>query len=133
MKLYALCTLHEVRSFDKLMLLDMPLTAFLFSQTGWGTRAGIGDASAATAAADADTNRNEKSAANNPYNQPSYQQQPSQQLSPFRDQASPSPYRDSPTPSTATPVYTSQTQQKGQMRRRGDFDDGVEMQVGYAR
>jgi len=33
MKLYALCTLHE---------------------TGWGTRAGIGDASAATAAVDAE-------------------------------------------------------------------------------
>lgn len=48
MKVYALLTLHEVRD------LTDALCVYLlhYSQTGWGTRAGIGDPTAATAAAD---------------------------------------------------------------------------------
>lgn len=57
MKLYALCTLHE---------------------TGWGTRAGIGDATAATAAADL--------GANEKYSQPSeYQDPPATPMRPYAD------------------------------------------------
>jgi len=133
MKLYALCTLHE---------------------TGWGTRAGIGDASAATAAAaEADSARlQEKTAAannpyggysnNNPYEQPQPQpysyQQP--QDSPFRDELSPfrddagqtSPYRDSPASNSdegGTPVYAARARSQNQHGgRRGEYD----AQVGYA-
>jgi len=138
MKLYALCTLHE---------------------TGWGTRAGIGDVAAATAAAaEADSARlEEKSAAanspygfsnnNNPYQQPQPQAYPYQQtqdspfrdeLSPFRDDApsagvgAPSPYRDSPGGTSdegTTPVYASRSRSQNQGGRRGEYD-GV--QVGYA-
>jgi hypothetical protein len=113
MKIYALFTLHE---------------------TGWGTRAGIGDASAATAAADAE---NEKSAAannhnlklNHPYQQQQYRLPTplsSDSLSPFRDPP-PSSYRDLP------PIQTGRLGQQGSMRRRGDHEEVVEMQVGYAR
>jgi hypothetical protein len=124
MKIYALCTLHE---------------------TGWGTRAGIGDASAATAALDDQDQMDEKNnAANNPY---THRQQYSagsnaNDASPFMDQPSPyspqpSPYRDDPTmPNTAVPVYASRhTGRKASVsqRRRPAEDDGVEMQVGYAR
>lgn len=103
MKLYALFTLHE---------------------TGWGTRAGIGDASAATAAMDAS---NEKAANNNPYQQRaadpfSNSQSP---LSPFRDQGPPTPYQDNP---ATTPIYAA----RSGAPRRGD-EEGHEMQVGYAR
>lgn len=49
MKLYALFTLHEVRN-KSLILRDSDLNTYM--QTGWGTRAGIGDISAATAAMD---------------------------------------------------------------------------------
>lgn len=86
MKLYALCTLHE---------------------TGWGTRAGIGDASAATAAAAAqDSNEKQRqqqraygarqplpqSAASYDSSLPlSYNISPSDPVSPFRD---PSPFAD---------------------------------------
>ncbi|KAG6844833.1 hypothetical protein H0H87_003264 [Tephrocybe sp. NHM501043] len=110
MKLYALFTLHE---------------------TGWGTRAGIGDASAATAAMD---QQNEKQPTNNNSNNPYQQQQysagddlrsPSEPYSQYRDQ-SPSPFSDA-----QTPVYSSRAQAGG-MRRRG-ADEEVEMQVGYAR
>jgi hypothetical protein len=105
MKLYALCTLHE---------------------TGWGTRSGIGDASAATAAAEAEARNNEKLR---------HYQRP---LSPFRD-TSPAP--DSHFQTSATPHYNSGTRAeqqagRGQMRRRGDYDDSsdiVDMRTGYAR
>jgi hypothetical protein len=73
MKIYALFTLHEVRFPPS----PIPYLAVIALQTGWGTRAGIGDASAATAAVDAE---NEKAAitsanplnpnnSNNPYRQ----------------------------------------------------------------
>jgi len=131
MKLYALFTLHE---------------------TGWGTRAGIGDASAATAAAaEADSARlQEKTAAanspygagysnNNPYQQPqsqAYQSQDSpfrDELSPFRDEAGPggptSPYRDSPGSTSedgTTPVYAARA-------RSQNHQNGNEAgQMGYA-
>ncbi|KAJ6591768.1 glycosyltransferase family 2 protein [Mycena vulgaris] len=136
MKLYALFTLHE---------------------TGWGTRAGIGDVAAATAAAaEADSARlQEKTAtANNPYgysnNNPYEQAQPQAypyqpQDSPFRDELSPfrdevtnagggaaTPYRDSPGSTSdegATPVYASRSRSQNQAGgRRGDYDG----QVGYA-
>jgi len=111
MKLYALFTLHE---------------------TGWGTRAGIGDASAATAAADADNQRmeNEK-VSNHPYRQAPPYNAPSgnEPLSPFRDQT-PSPFRDSP--SSATPIHSARTT-GGQAGRRGEQEEAVEMQVGYAK
>lgn len=101
MKLYALCTLHE---------------------TGWGTRAGIGDIAAATAAIDAG---NEK-AGNNPYSQPAGAFSNSQHpLSPFRDQVPLSPYRD-------TPGSTLSYSNRGNANRRTD-EEGVELQVGYAR
>ncbi|KAG5640741.1 hypothetical protein DXG03_007357, partial [Asterophora parasitica] len=99
--------------------------------TGWGTRAGIGDASAATAAMDAEAQRNEKPPANNnnPYGR---QEFPSEPYSPFRDQ-SPSPFSDVQTPNTATPAYSSRQQGGlGGVRRRAG-DEEVEMQVGYAR
>ncbi|KAL0957056.1 hypothetical protein HGRIS_003154 [Hohenbuehelia grisea] len=101
MKLYALCTLHE---------------------TGWGTRAGIGDASAATAAMDANNNAspNEKSG---PYNQPSYAQpQPYYAQPPNSNNVSLSPFADR----TEVPAYVAQ-------RQRGDRGDDVELQVGYAK
>ncbi|KXN85843.1 Hyaluronan synthase 3 [Leucoagaricus sp. SymC.cos] len=102
MKLYALCTLHE---------------------TGWGTRAGIGDASAATAAMD----NNEKAAGvNNVYQQRADPYTNSQNpLSPFRDQAPPSPYQDNP---SSAPIYAA----RPEGNRRGE-EEGMEMQVGYAR
>jgi cellulose synthase/poly-beta-1,6-N-acetylglucosamine synthase-like glycosyltransferase len=124
MKIYALCTLHE---------------------TGWGTRAGIGDASAATAALAAQDKLNDEknNAANNPYlHRPQYSGGNANDASLFMDQpspytAQPSPYRDDPpTPNTAVPVYASRhtgRQSSVSQRRRPAEDDGVEMQVGYAR
>lgn len=82
MKLYALFTLHE---------------------TGWGTRAGIGDVAAATAAADAGPPANEKYAAQPAYSQPAYADGPptptrgySSDMAPYGEQnvAPPSPYGD---------------------------------------
>ncbi|KAF7309651.1 hypothetical protein MIND_00336200 [Mycena indigotica] len=112
MKLYALCTLHE---------------------TGWGTRAGIGDASAATAAAaEADNARLQEktAAANAPYD---YQQQPyhhqqshdspfGDEMSPFRDDTpgGQSPYRDNTSDEGATPVYAA----RARSQRRGDYEVG---------
>jgi len=134
MKLYALCTLHE---------------------TGWGTRAGIGDASAATAAMDASNAaaaRDEKSGTDpysiqQPYPQRPYdpdqqfhqrppQQQPPQ-ISPFADESPYSAYEDSPA-STPTPIFATRSRSQNAQgaqgtRRRGEVDEGVEMQVGYAR
>lgn len=146
MKLYALCTLHEVRFFFLLEIIRADR-----DQTGWGTRAGIGDASAATAAmAEQDSNRlQEKTAAanspysnNNPYEQPQPQAYPYQQAqdSPFRDEMSPfrddagggpvSPYRDSPSANTSdegtTPVYAA----RARSARKGDYESAG--QVGYA-
>lgn len=70
-----------------------------------------------------------------PYPQRGYappaQSQPA--VSPFADEAS--PYRDQDSPSTNTPVYAAQTQARqgtNGMRRRGEYEDGVDMQVGYA-
>ncbi|KAG6818688.1 hypothetical protein H0H93_002793, partial [Arthromyces matolae] len=126
MKLYALFTLHE---------------------TGWGTRAGIGDASAATAAMDQQNEKqlqqdhgdvnNNNSNNNYPYRQGagglSSQNEPP--YSAYRDQ-SPSPFDETP----PTPIYSSRAQGQGGaggaggggMRRRG-ADEEMEMQVGYAR
>jgi hypothetical protein len=118
MKLYALCTLHEVGLF----VFSNRKFVNLVIQTGWGTRAGIGDIGAATAAIDAG---NEK-AGNNPYSQHAGAFNNSQNpLSPFRDQAPLSPYRDSP---GSTLAYSN----RGIVNRRRD-EEGVEMQVGYAR
>ena len=50
MKLYALVTLHEVRL--RFTINSGAITDTASLQTGWGTRAGIGDPTAATAAAD---------------------------------------------------------------------------------
>jgi hypothetical protein len=47
-------------------------------------------------------------------------------LSPFRDQALPSPYQDTP---SSTPIYAAGM---GGGMRRGE-EVGMEMQVGYAR
>lgn len=125
MKLYALCTLHE---------------------TGWGTRAGIGDASAATAAMD-NLNTPQQEKGLSPYAMPmqqpvpqSYNAQPfnahpDQQLSqriPHVPQVSPfadnqfSYEMDSP----QTPIYASRSRSQ---RRGGDHDEEMEMQVGFAR
>nr|GAT42958.1 predicted protein [Mycena chlorophos] len=115
MKLYALCTLHE---------------------TGWGTRAGIGDASAATAAAaQADSARLEKTAPASDayaYQQPQPQYGYNQQSTPFGDEMSPfhddagthSPYRDT-SDEGGTPVYAA----RARSQRRQEYDEG---QVGYA-
>ncbi|KJA15479.1 glycosyltransferase family 2 protein [Hypholoma sublateritium FD-334 SS-4] len=109
MKIYALCTLHE---------------------TGWGTRAGIGDASAATAALDAQDKIQEEE---------KHHGYPQSEPSPFRDQ--PSPYRDFPSPSPDSNAagangyatrHTGRKESVSQQRRRGG-DDEVEMQVGFAR
>lgn len=117
----AVCLVHTTRGWF-LRPSDMSL-ANLIWQTGWGTRAGIGDASAATAAMDAN---NEKSINNNPYQQQADSYHNLQNaLSPFRDQAPPSPYHDTP---ATTPIYAS----RATGNRRGD-EEGLEMQVGYAR
>lgn len=121
-------------------------------QTGWGTRAGIGDASAATAAVDAE---NEKAAMGNTttipnspyqqrqslhpqiqipqdrYQQPPYQQQyqhhglpatPNEVASPFSDPVS--PYRDKDTPTPNTPTYTGR---QGQGQGNSGPGRGVSM------
>ncbi|KAF8907894.1 glycosyltransferase family 2 protein [Gymnopilus junonius] len=120
MKMYALCTLHE---------------------TGWGTRAGIGDASAATAALD---KLDEKNNLNNPNvlgggfnnNSLSYQNQPTS-ATPFA--AIPSPYRDDDpmTPSAQRNTGRRMSIGQGQSQRRRQVEDGegggIELQVGYAR
>lgn len=123
MKIYALCTLHE---------------------TGWGTRAGIGDASAATAAMAAQDKlqHNEKSVpngshmhhSNNPYRIQLPFSPNTDSASPFRDDP-PSPYRDKPsTPISAVPVYaTRHTGRKASLsQRRRPVEDEVEMQFGHA-
>ncbi|RXW15837.1 hypothetical protein EST38_g10018 [Candolleomyces aberdarensis] len=125
MKVYALFTLHE---------------------TGWGTRAGIGDASAATAALDRQ-NQNEKEAgglgsgngglqaSNNPYANRTH------------NHSDLSLDDDPRTPNTATPIYNANNngaydQRPAHVRgnsvttrRRPAEDDtgSLEMQVGFAR
>ena len=73
MKIYALFMLHEVD------VLSFPThcTANAFSQTAWGTRAGIGDPTAATAAADKQpsTNDPEKHATSSPMRPRAYSAQ----------------------------------------------------------
>lgn len=103
MKLYALFTLHE---------------------TGWGTRAGVGDAAAATAAAEAEAKEKEK-VSNYPYNHSQPGRSASMDLPPTPGYQTPlSPFRDTP----PSPFGGNGG------RRRGD-DELVEMQdgVGYAR
>ncbi|RDB16242.1 hypothetical protein Hypma_003098 [Hypsizygus marmoreus] len=119
MKIYALFTLHE---------------------TGWGTRAGIGDASAATAAMEAEQRQeNEKANANNPYHQQQQRYQPppsgyGEPMSPFRDQQTPSPlaiHRPRRHPRTRVHVAaTAGAWCEAESRARGGCG---EMQVGYAR
>ena len=93
-----------------------------YYKTGWGTRAGIGDVSVATAAID----NNEKAVGSGAL----YHQRPESfnnsqiPLSPFRDQATPSPYQDDP---SQTPVYMARV---GGIRRG---EEGAEIQVGFAR
>lgn len=118
MKVYALFTLHE---------------------TGWGTRTGIGDASAATAAADRmnekdnehrrDTIHLQPPPKHNPYNRRDYNQ-------------SDMSLSDVQTPTTSTPIYSQRagnnTHARGesvQVRRRPAEDDtgSLEMQIGYAK
>lgn len=50
MKVYALLTLHEV----SILVYADHVSNLTMSQTGWGTRAGVGDPSQAVAAAAAD-------------------------------------------------------------------------------
>ena len=93
-----------------------------YYKTGWGTRAGIGDVSVATAAID----NNEKAVGSGAL----YHQRPESfnnsqiPLSPFRDQVTPSPYQDDP---SQTPVYMARV---GGIRRG---EEGAEIQVGFAR
>ncbi|KAJ2921667.1 hypothetical protein H1R20_g15427, partial [Candolleomyces eurysporus] len=129
MKVYALFTLHE---------------------TGWGTRAGIGDASAATAALD---RMNEKESAAGGPNSGNGGLQPSNN-NPYANRAhnhSDLSLDDDPrTPNTATPIYNSNNSTTNgaydqrpahvrgnsvTTRRRPAEDDtgSLEMQVGYAR
>ncbi|KAG6868200.1 hypothetical protein C0993_006341 [Termitomyces sp. T159_Od127] len=87
--------------------------------TGWGTRAGIGDASAATAAME---QQNEKQANdnnnNNPYRRPA---SPNEPFAQYRDQT--------PSPFSETPIYATRSQSgHGSTRKK----DEVEMQVGFA-
>ena len=138
MKLYALCTLHEVSFFHLLTT----LLIILISQTGWGTRAGIGDAAAATAALD--KQNDEKDARiNNPYQPQSQVQQPRYSTHTTADSAfklskdlPPSPYHDEP---VATPVYhyTRQSQHLPRNRslghRRVTEEGGVELRTSAAR
>jgi hypothetical protein len=114
MKLYALFTLHEVRS--PLSLPPHFSSHFFSRQTGWGTRAGIGDPMQATAAANGSS---EKLSGN-----------------------SSSQYRDSP---VATPLY-QQHQTAAHVRSRpsvsgsaggragsGYISSPIEMRAGHAR
>jgi len=96
-----------------------PFQFYSCYKTGWGTRAGIGDVSVATAAID----NNEKAAGSGTlYQQRSEPFDNSQiPLSPFRDQVTPSPYQDDPS------VYMARV---GGIRRG---EEGAEMQVGFAR
>jgi len=117
MKLYALCTLHE---------------------TGLGTRAGIGDISAATAAAD---KLNEEKLGTNMNTVSSHQGMShtdgNELMSPFRDQ---SPYRDMPSANYAPPPPPKDMSMGGRnMRRRGADEEvgGLQMHMtpmnfGYA-
>jgi hypothetical protein len=91
MKLYALYTLHEVSFFH---LVTSFLAHFLSFQTGWGTRAGIGDAAAATAALDRQAEE-KNNHINNPYQRQSRHSSDTAG-SPFKD-LPPSPYHDEPT------------------------------------
>jgi hypothetical protein len=114
-------------------------------QTGWGTRAGIGDASAATAAMAAQDKRQQDEKvgnggpiqnSNNPYQQRPYStHNNSDSDSPFRDQQQPS-YQDHPSALfSATPVYaTRHTARKASLsQRRRPAENEVELEVGYAR
>jgi hypothetical protein len=138
MKLYALCTLHEVSFFHLLTT----LLIICISQTGWGTRAGIGDAATATAALD--RQNNEKDAhVNNPYQRQSHLQQPHYSSNTTADSAfklpkdlPPSPYHDEP---VVNPVYhyTKHSQHPPRNRslgsRRLTEEGGVELRTSVAR
>jgi len=111
MKLYALCTLHE---------------------TGWGTRAGIGDAAAATAALDRQAEE-KNNHINNPYQRQSRHSSDTAG-SPFKD-LPPSPYHDEP---THTPAYHyttkhSHTPRNRSLSSRRRPTDEVELQTAFAR
>ena len=131
MKLYALCTLHEVNFFH-LAFLSVFNSYFHHSQTGWGTRTGIGDAAAATAALE--RQNNEKN--NNPYQQQPYS---ATNNTPYPFQFSndhpPSPYHDEPM--TNTPVYASRHTPRmrslSSRRKPKEDEGGVEMQTALAR
>jgi len=122
MKLYALCTLHE---------------------TGWGTRAGIGDAAAATAALDRQIEE-KNNHINNPYRRQTDLEQPphsgdSPASFPFKspNDPPPSPYHDEP---SQTPIYhyrkhsqhTPRNRSISNRRKRTD-EGGVELQTALAR
>lgn len=131
-------------------ILVTQFSPIFFFQTGWGTRAGIGDASAATAALDAqDKIQEEEKHHGYPQSGAAQRQRQSYgggealtsppEPSPFRDQ--PSPYRDFPSPSPDSSAagangyatrHTGRKESVSHQRRRGG-DDEVEMQVGFAR
>ncbi len=91
----------------------------MYLQTGWGTRAGIGDASAATAAMDNMGTPNEKAA---PSYNPSQQPQPYYSQPPNSNNISLSPFSDR----NEVPAYS----QRGQSPYQQGGDD---MQMGYAK
>ena len=133
MKLYALCTLHEVSSI--VLITTLFCSNFHPFQTGWGTRAGIGDAAAATAALDRQAEE-KSNHINNPYQPQSHLEQPPHSgdstASSFKmsNDVPPSPYRDEP---AQTPIYhyrkTSQhsSRNRSVSSRRRPTDD-VELQ-----
>jgi hypothetical protein len=119
MKMYALCTLHE---------------------TGWGTRAGIGDASAATAAADKLNDEKPGARAGfDPSHRGMLHSDGNESSSPFRDH-----FRDQPSPYNGSPLHLDTSMGSAgefrPIRRRGADEEsgGLEMQLtpvrmGYAR
>ena len=131
MKLYALCTLHEVSLFFHLV------TTFLTHchpfQTGWGTRAGIGDAAAATAALDRQAEE-KNDHTNNPFRRQSHHSGEVTVSSPFKD-VPPSPYRDEPTQTLAYHYTTkhSHTPRNRSLSNRRRPTDELELQTSVAR
>lgn len=112
------CPVHASRGISLHPSCDHPLIINLI-QTGWGTRAGIGDASAATAAME---QQNEKQVNDNNNNDP-YRRplSPNESFAQYRDQT--------PSPFSETPIYAARSQSgHGGTRKK----DEVEMQVGFA-
>lgn len=106
-------------------------SAFHSFQTGWGTRAGIGDAAAATAALERQNNEKD-TRNNNPYQPQSHLEQPLYPaVTPLHspNDLPPSPYRDDP----ASVYGSGPTPRNRSLNRPTDEESGVGTQFAIAR